>query len=216
MLPLNLEIDQLRVLGALIEKELSTPDHYPLSLNALTNACNQSSNRNPVMKLSENTVSDAVTALRHLNLVRSVQASGSRVPRFQHLLAEATELSKAEMAVLCVLILRGPQTAAEIRSRSARLVPANDGTAIPVALDTLMELEPTPLVSRLPRRAGQKESRFAHMLGGEVIGEGEDAPPAAPNPAVDRIAALEELTAELRNEVDDLRSELASFRKQFE
>jgi uncharacterized protein len=216
MLPQNLEPVEVRVLGSLIEKELSTPDHYPLSLNALTSACNQSSNRDPVMALDESAVSHAIDVLRRLGLVRSFQSSGSRVPKFSHLMAETGELSLAERAVLCVLALRGPQTLAEVRSRAARLIPDDNPDSVEAALEALMARDPDPVATRLPRRPGQKEARYAHRLGGEVVYEAEDAPVPAPSAATDRIVALEELTRELRNEVADLRAQLAEFRKQFE
>jgi uncharacterized protein YceH (UPF0502 family) len=216
MLPQNLGPVEVRVLGSLIEKELSTPDHYPLSLNALTAACNQSSNRDPVMTLDEGSVSGAIDILRRLSLVRSFQASGSRVPKYQHLLTEAGELSRAELAVLCVLALRGPQTQAEVRSRAARLMPGDNPDGVEAALEALVARAPTPVVTRLPRRPGQKEVRYAHLLGGDVLYEAEDAPAPTPIAATDRIAALEELTRELRSEIVDLRAQLAEFRKQFE
>jgi len=216
MLPHNLGPAEVRVLGSLIEKELSTPDHYPLSLNALTSACNQSSNRDPVMLLDEASVSGAIDVLRRLSLVRSFQASGTRVPKYQHLLAEAGDLSRAELAVLCVLALRGPQTLAEVRSRATRLMPTDDPDAIEVALEALVARAPSPPVTRLPRRPGQKEARYAHLLAGEVSYEVEDLPLPAHAPSTDRIAALEELAKELRSEVADLRAQLAEFRKQFE
>jgi len=215
MLPQDLDPVQVRVLGSLIEKEMATPDHYPLSLNALTSACNQSSNREPVMALDENSVSTAVTALRRLNLVRSFQASGSRVPRYQHLLAEAGELSQADQAVLCVLMLRGPQTVAEVRARAARLLPGDDSDAAEAALSALLARDGSP-ITRLQRGPGQKEARYAQLLSGAVAFDTEDALVPAPGAARDRIAALEETTAELRKEVDDLRAQLAAFRKQFE
>jgi len=216
MLLHDLEPVAIRVLGSLIEKELSTPDHYPLSLNALTSACNQSSNRDPVMSLDESTVSQSIDGLRRQGLVRSIQAIGSRVPKYQHLLAEAGELTQTELAVVCVLALRGPQTLAEVRSRAARLVLGEDPGGIDVALEALIAREPEPVVTRLPRRPGQKEVRYAHRLAGEVAYTGDDIPPVTTGGSMDRIAALEELTQELRNEVADLRAQLAAFRKQFE
>jgi len=216
MLPHDLEAVAIRVLGSLIEKELSTPDHYPLSLNALTSACNQSSNRDPVMSLDEGAVSQAIDGLRRQGLVRSIHAIGSRVPKYQHLLAEAGELTRAELAVLCVLALRGPQTQADVRTRAARLVPGDDTGVIDAALEALIAREPEPVVTRLPRRPGQKEVRYAHRLAGEVVYTAEDLPLATPGGSTDRIAALEELTQELRKEVADLRAQLAAFRKQFE
>ena len=216
MVPRDLGPTELRVLGSLIEKELSTPDHYPLSLNALTSACNQSSNREPVMKLDESAVSGAIDVLRRLSLVRSFQASGTRVPKYQHLLTDAGDLSRAELAVLCVLTLRGPQTLAEVRSRAARLMPNDDPDGIEAALEGLAARTPAPAVTRLARRPGQKEVRYAHLLGGEVSYEVDDVPLPTPVAAADRIAALEETTRELRSEVADLRAQLAEFRKQFE
>jgi len=216
MLLHDLEPVAIRVLGSLIEKELSTPDHYPLSLNALTSACNQSSNRDPVMSLDESTVSQSIDGLRRQGLVRSIQAIGSRVPKYQHLLAEAGELTQTELAVVCVLALRGPQTLAEVRSRAARLVLGEDPGGIDVALEALIAREPEPVVTRLPRRPGQKEVRYAHRLAGEVAYTVDDIPPVTTGGSMDRIAALEELTQELRNEVADLRAQLAAFRKQFE
>ena len=216
MLPDNLDPVGVRVIGSLVEKELSTPDHYPLSLNALTSACNQSSNRDPVMALEEGAVMQAIDTLRRQGLVRSIQAIGSRVPKYQHLLAEAGEFTRAELAVLSVLALRGPQTQAEVRPRAARLMPGDDSTGIDAALEALIAHEPQPVVARLPRRPGQKESRYAHLLAGDVAEASDEVPVAPPPDATDRLAALEELANELRNEVADLRAQLATFRKQFE
>jgi len=216
MLPDNLEPVAVRVIGALIEKELSTPDHYPLSLNALTSACNQSSNRDPVMSLEESAVMQAIDTLRRQGLVRSIQAIGSRVPKYSHLLAETDELTRAELAVLCVLALRGPQTQAEVRTRAGRLMPGDDSTGLDSTLEGLVSREPKPVVARLPRRPGQKEARYAHLLSGDIAETSDDAPVAAPAPAGDRIAALEELAQEFSREIADLRAQLASFRKQFE
>ena len=215
MLPQNLDAAQVRVLGSLVEKELSTPDHYPLSLNALTSACNQSSNREPVTALDESAVSGAVAALRRLSLVRSFPASGERVPKYQHLLATTDELSRAELAVLCVLMLRGPQTVAEVRSRAARLMPGDDPDGIAAALEWLIARDPAAAI-RLPRRPGQKEARYAHLLAGDVVHEEEDAVVPAPVAYTDRIAALEEVALELRSEMTDLRAQFEAFRKQFE
>ena len=216
MLPQNLGPVEVRVLGSLIEKELGTPDHYPLSLNALVNACNQSSNRDPVTSYDESTVMGAIDVLRRLGFVRSFQGSGERVPKYQHLLAEVEDLSRAERAVLGVLLLRGPQTLAEIRTRSARLIGSDDPDAVDAALEALIARAPAPAAVRLPRRPGQKEVRHAHLLAGEVTYEVDDvvAPPAAASP--DRIEALEQRISELSNEVADLRAQLDSFRRQFE
>jgi uncharacterized protein len=213
MLPNDLAPVEVRVIGSLIEKELSTPDHYPLSLNALTSACNQSSNRDPVMSLEEGTVAQAIDTLRRQGLVRSIQAIGSRVPKYQHLLAESGELSRAELAVLCVLALRGRQTQAEVRTRAARLMPGDDSTGLDTALEALMTREPRPVVARLARRPGQKEPRYAHLLAGDVAEAIDDAPL---QPQATSTATLEEHVQELRNEISDLRAQLGAFRKQFE
>ena len=215
MLPQNLGPVEVRVLGALIEKALSTPEHYPLSLNALTNACNQSSNRNPVLALDEGSVLGAVDILRRLGLVRSFQGIGSRVPKFQHLLEEECELSREEVAVLCVLALRGPQTSSEVRSRAARLMSTDHPDGIDAAVEALMARTPSPAVTRLARQPGQKEARYAHLLAGDVTYEEVDALPAQVV-ATDRISALEELTRDLQGEVANLRAQLADFRRQFE
>ena len=217
MLPQNLGAVEVRVLGSLIEKALSTPDHYPLSLNALVAACNQSSNRDPVMALDDTAVSDAVTLLRRQNLVRSFQGSGERVPKYQHLLADVVDLTPAELAVLCVLTLRGPQTLNEVRTRSARLTPHDDHAAVDAALEALIAREPTPAAVRLPRRPGQKEQRYAHLLGGDVTYEETEQDTAPmPTPTADRVAAVEALVQELRSEIADVRAEFAEFRRQFE
>jgi uncharacterized protein len=218
MLPDNLAPVEVRVIGSLIEKELSTPDHYPLSLNALTSACNQSSNRDPVMSLEEGAVSQAIDTLRRQGLVRSIQAIGSRVPKYQHLLAESGELTRAELAVLCVLALRGRQTQAEVRTRAARLMPGDDSSGIDAALEALTTREPRPVVARLARRPGQKEPRYAHLLAGDVAEAIDDAPlqPQTTSTAAERIAVLEEQVQELRTEMSDLRAQLGAFRKQFE
>jgi len=215
MLPQSLGPVEVRVVGSLIEKELSTPDHYPLSLNALISACNQSSNRDPVMTLDGGAVSAAIDVLRRLSLVRSFQASGERVAKYQHLLAESDGLSRAELAVLCVLMLRGPQTLGEVRSRAARLMPGENPEGVEAALEALIALDPAAAATRLARRPGQKEARYAHLLGGEVQ-ETRDAAPQTPAASTDRIAALEELVQQLGGEMSELRAQFAAFRKQFE
>jgi uncharacterized protein YceH (UPF0502 family) len=214
-LPDDLDSVAVRVLGSLIEKELSTPDHYPLSLNALMAACNQTSNRDPVMALDEEAISHAIDGLRRRDLVRSFQGIGSRVPKYSHLLTDAGELSRAETAVLGVLMLRGPQTQGEVRTRAARLMPDDDQSGLDAALEGLIG-RAQPLVVRLARRPGQKEARYAHTLGGDIGVVPEDAPAAATSPTTDRITALEEVVQDLQKEVADLRSQLGAFRKQFE
>jgi uncharacterized protein YceH (UPF0502 family) len=213
---------EVRILGSLLEKEVTTPEYYPLSLNALLSACNQTTNREPVMRLDEDTATHAIIALRRGGLLHQIQPVGSRVTRFQHLLAEELKLGPRELAVLGVLMLRGPQTPGELHARTARLAPIADLAGLEEVLESLIAREPEPLVARLPRRPGQKEVRYAHLLGGEPTQA--DAPEAADEPARptrradgedDRIAALERTVEALRAEVAALRAELDAFRAQF-
>ena len=212
---------EARVLGSLLEKEVTTPDNYPLSLNALQTACNQTTNREPVMRLDEDAVVHAAVALRRRYLLRQIQPAGSRVTKFEHLLAQELRLDRRELAVLGVLMLRGPQTPGELYARTARLEPFADLADLEGVLESLIAREPEPLVARLPRRAGQKEVRYAHLLSGEPPA---DAPAAAEEPAVptrrrdaedDRVAALERTVEALRAEVAAVRAELDAFRAQF-
>ena len=217
------------MLGALLEKARTTPDNYPLSLNALTAACNQSSNRDPVMALAETEVSAALDALRRRSLVRAIVRSGAGVTKYMHLMDDALGLVNRQLAVLCVLMLRGPQTAGELRTRTQRLHDFEDVPDVEAALEGLATHEPQPLVVRLPRRPGQREERWAHLLAGEaaaraaeathaaaaaVAGGADERPHAAP--AHDRISSLETELAALRQELAALRAEFATFRKQFE
>lgn len=207
----------VRVLGALVEKAITTRDHYPLSMNALTAACNQSSNRHPVVSFDEETVLAAVRRLRACSLVRGFQGIDSRVTKYEHLMAESLELAASELAVMCVLMLRGPQTVGEIRTRTDRLARFESLSDVEATLTALIERSSSPLVVRLPRQAGQKEVRYAHLLSGEVTFDQPDvSAPIASALTTDRIAALEDTTNELRNEVADLRRQLEEFRKQFE
>jgi uncharacterized protein YceH (UPF0502 family) len=155
----------VRVLGALVEKDLTTPEYYPLSLNALVNACNQTSNREPVVKYDEATVKSGVDRLRKYSLVRSIQRADARVMKYMHLMREAMSLEPPELAAMCVLMLRGPQTVGEIRTRSGRLFEFASLEEVEATLNTLMT-RAEPLVARLPRQPGQKEARFSHLLGG--------------------------------------------------
>jgi uncharacterized protein YceH (UPF0502 family) len=210
---------EVRVLGSLIEKERTTPENYPLSLNALVNACNQSSNREPVVQYDDAMVAGAVESLRRRSLVRALQQAGSRVTKYRHLVSETIGLVARQTAVLCVLMLRGPQTAAELRTRASRLAELESLEDVEAVLEALIAREPSPIVVRLPRRSGQKEVRYAHLLAGEVTTdtvESAAVPGARRAPDSDRIAALEESLAELQTEVADLREQLQAFRKQFE
>jgi uncharacterized protein len=206
---------EVRVLGSLIEKEMTTPDNYPLSLNALTAACNQSSNRDPVVQYDDDTVIRAVETLRKRSLVRAVQRHDSRVMKYRQLASETMNLDPRETALLAVLMLRGAQTVGELRTRTARMSEFESLTHVEDVLSALSS-RATPLVSRLPRRPGQKEVRYAHQLAGEVSADTIETPQRRAGSDADRIAALEEAANELRTQVADLRSELETFRKQFE
>lgn len=213
-----------RVLGALVEKEMTTPDYYPLTLNALTNACNQKSNRNPVMQVEEPQVRQAIDALRNKKLAMMFHGADSRVPKFKHTLDSAYTLEPGEKAILCELLLRGPQTAGELRSRCERMIPFPDLAAVEQALGGLMEYPGEPMVAKLPRRPGQKEQRFADLL--SDIPEDDSAAetasqksfptaPSAPPPPTAEIEALRRELARLREDFDSLKSDFHQFRNQF-
>jgi hypothetical protein len=197
---------EVRVLGSLIEKEITTPDYYPLSLNALVAACNQSSNRHPVVHFDESTVADAADRLREKKLTHLVARGESRVNKYRHVLYEALNIGRPEMAVLCVLMLRGPQTVGEIRTRTNRLYDFSSLEQVEGTLQALMTAA-SPFVARLPRQTGQKEVRYAHLLSGEVSFTEPEAPEAEVE--LDRIGKLE-------REVEDLKRQFEQFRKQFE
>src|SRR5229473_3601262 len=167
--PVNILLNEVecRVLGSLIEKEITTPEYYPLSLNALVNACNQKSNRDPVMNLDEGAVRQALHSLDGQSLVRYVSAADSRVTKYEHRLQEAFNFYRHEIAILCVLLLRGPQTPGELRTRAERMHPFDDLNAVQSSLQHLMKREP-PLVKVLPRQPGTKESRYVHLLSGDA------------------------------------------------
>ena len=214
---------EVRVLGSLIEKEATTPDNYPLSLSALTAACNQMSNREPAMRLDEDTVTSAVVSLRRRGSLRAMQPAGSRVTKYNHLLAEVLNLDARALAVMGVLMLRGTQTPGELHARTARLAEFADLGEVERTLDALIAREPESLVVRLPRRAGQKEVRYAQLLGGEVVPvDAPEAPGAwgAPPPRAaaddERVAALERMVDELRAELAALRAQFVEFRAQFQ
>jgi hypothetical protein len=204
----------VRVLGSLIEKEITTPNNYPLTLNALTAACNQTSNRDPVLELDETTVSRSIDDLARSSLIREVHRSDTRARRYRHQLAETLKLHQAEMAALCVLMLRGAQTAGEIRARTARMFEFVDLAHVEITLEALMAL-PTPLVTRLPRRPGQNEVRYAHLLSGEPQPETTSVVLPEP-PGPDRVDALEQEVASLRSELAELRAQFEAFRRSFE
>jgi len=217
----NLDLNEVeaRVLGALLEKEITTPDYYPLSLNALVNACNQKSNRDPVMNLEEDSVRAALRALHDNSLARSVSAADSRVTKYEHRLQEAFNFDRREAAIFCELLLRGPQTPGELRSRAERMHHFDDLSEVQSALQRLMTREP-PLVKVLARQPGTKESRYLHLLSGDAEPASASAvheTPAVTSPEnADKFSRLESEVAELRKDIADLKQQFAAFRKQFE
>jgi uncharacterized protein len=207
---------QARVLGALVEKDITTPDYYPLSLNALVNACNQKNNRDPVMNLDENAVRDGLGGLQDWGLAGPAGGADSRVTKYEHRLQEVLNMSRGETAVLCVLLLRGPQTPGELRGRTERMHSFEDLEAVQSSLQRLIQREP-PLAAMLARQPGTKESRYAHLLSGQVdVATPNTASAPISSAGGERLAQLEEAVATLRDEVADLKRQLAEFRKQFE
>lgn len=213
---------EIRVLGSLVEKQVTTPEYYPLSLNALTNACNQLTNREPVVAYDDQTVVRALDGLREKRLATLFTGAESRVAKYKHSLHDAILLTPAETALLCVLMLRGPQTVGELRTRTERLFKFDSLPEVEEALNALAARPGQPLAAKLPRQPGTKESRYAHLLGGPVeLSAAEKTP--APEPATvavhaenERTARLENEVAELRRELGELKQQFADFRKQFE
>lgn len=201
---------EARVLGSLLEKEISTPEYYPLSLNALLNACNQKNNREPVMRLDEQDVRDALRALEDHQLAGPARGADSRVTKYEHHLQEAFNFTRGETAVLCELLLRGPQTPGELRNRAERLYHFEELSDVVSVLQHLMQREPA-LVAVLPRQPGAREVRYAHLLCGEPV-----LPAASPGELVtgpsttDRLLQLEAEVAQLRSEMSELRNQLAT------
>ncbi|SRR5581483_3275571 len=219
-MPLLTEIE-VRVLGSLIEKQITTPEYYPLTLNALVAASNQKNNRNPVMTLTESEVDEALYSLRDKNLAYVFHGSTSRVPKYKHVMPEVMHLKPAEVATLCVLMLSGPQTVGEIRTRGSRMYEFSGLEEVEETLRALSTHEGEPLVTKLPRQPGQKEARFAHLLSGEP--EVEEiaetfAPERAPRRTSDseRVAKLEEQVQGLLEKVESLANQFEEFKKQFE
>lgn len=217
---MRIELDALeaRVIGCMIEKQVTTPDQYPLSLNALVSACNQKSNRDPVMSLDEPTVQRTLDALSRKHLVLERSGFGSRVPKYQHLFCNteygSLKFSPQELAIVCELLLRGPQTPGELRSRASRMASFADVSEVEAALQGLLEREP-PLAARLAREPGRRESRYMQLFGGppppqsvaaEATPEEGAAPAAAGETLQSRVARLEEEVRQLRAELADLRS----------
>ena len=208
---------EARVLGSLIEKDITTPDYYPLSLNALVNACNQKNNREPVMHLTEDEVREALNGLQNLRLAGPARGADSRVTKYEHRIQEVFNLTRPVTAILCVLLLRGAQTPGELRGRSERMFQFEHLGDVQSALQRLIERDP-PMVAVLPRQPGTKESRYMHLLSGDVeVQKTESVQHAAiSNSENQRISRLEEEIAGLRAEVETVKQQLAEFRKQFE
>ena len=223
-MPIELTANEARVIGCLIEKQIATPDQYPLSLNALTNACNQKSNRHPVLALEEREVQAVVDALIRRQLVLEKSGFGSRVPKFQHLFCNtqfgSLKFSPQGTAIICELLLRGPQTPGELRTHAARLAPLHDVSEVETELEELATRPDGPFVARLAREPGRRESRYMHLFSGEAPPYVEEEPrpsragsstAAGLAPAdAERIAALEVAVAELRAEIDRLKTRVDS------
>jgi len=219
----NLSVNPLsqteaRVLGALIEKDIATPDYYPLSLNALVNACNQKNNREPVTNFDEDQVRHALDGLHSQNLAGPAAVSDSRVTKYEHRLQEIFNFTRGEVAILCVLLLRGPQTPGELRGRTERMHSFEDLDEVQSTLQRLIQRDPS-VVKVLPRRPGTKESRYAHLLSGEVQ-EASVSDTSSPGSSLfeekESVRRLESEVQELRKEVDDLKQQVERFRKAFD
>ncbi|MFY9221947.1 MAG: YceH family protein [Blastocatellia bacterium] len=223
----TLSASEVRVLGALIEKQLSTPDYYPLTLNALMNACNQLSNREPVVSYDEDTVLKSVDGLRKKGLARVITGPEMRVPKYAHNMEDLFNLAVQEIAVLGVLMLRGTQTVGEIRGRSGRLYEFTDLSEVELTLQGLMERKPQALVARLARQPGTKESRYSHLLAGDVVAEQKEvsvkeivtvrsAEIISNNDNDERIEKLENEIQELKQQLAALAEQFQEFKRQFE
>ncbi len=211
--PILLTAAQARVLGALVEKEVTTPDYYPLSLNALMNACNQRSNREPVMNLDEDEVRQALHGLEDKRLAGRARSADGRVTKYEHWLGEAFNFSRAETALLCVLLLRGPQTPGELRGRTERMHTFEELSDVLAGLQKLMDRDPA-LAAVLPRLPGTKEARYAHLLSGPVesivVAFAEDSPKSENSGGGERMDRLEAAVAELRQEMAELKQKIES------
>jgi len=215
-LQLQLNSLEVRVVGALTEKDITTPDYYPLSLNALVNACNQKNNRDPVMSVDEDAVRQALSSLQEKRLAGPAGGADSRVTKYEHRLQEVFNFDRREIAIICVLLLRGPQTPGELRGRADRMYHFETLEDVQSTLQRLMDREP-PLVAALARQPGTKESRYMHLFSGEPS-EAMLAPPPRTVPEeldTSRIAALENELSSLRSEISELRREFETFKQQF-
>lgn len=210
---------EVRILGCLIEKEMTTPEYYPLSLNALMNACNQKSNRKPVLSLDEPAILQGLVTLRQKGLTRETQVPGSRVTKYVHEILSHFDLSRPEMAVLCELMLRGPQTPGELRSNAGRIIPFDSAGEMEKTLQCLTDQVP-PLVMKLPREAGRREVRYAHLFSPdtsleEATPDGSAASAVSDTPVTEAISRMEEEIAQIRRELEELRHAFVEFKSQF-
>lgn len=216
---IELSAHEARIIGCLLEKQIATPEHYPLSLNALANACNQKSNRDPVLSLAESAVQELVDGLIRKYQVSEQSGYGSRVPKYQHRFCNteygSLKFSVQEVAILCELFLRGPQTPGELRSRASRLAAFNDADEVESVLVSLSRREDGPFVVRLPREPGRRESRYAHLFSGEVEGASAtdlvEHTDDATAPARVTLQSLEQRVADLEATVAELKAQLAAF-----
>jgi len=216
---MNIELSPIeaRVIGCLIEKQITTPDQYPLSLNALVNACNQKSNRDPVMSADEVAIQTTLDQLIRKHLVIEKSGFGSRVPKYQHRFCNTEfgtlKFTPQELAIVCELLVRGPQTPGELRTRAARMAPFSEVGQVETALDSLSSRPDGPFVVRLPREAGRRESRYAHLFGGAVAipavtEESTTGPSMGSTSAPSRLERLEEEVRQLKEELRDIKSRL--------
>jgi len=216
---LNLNQTEVRVLGSLIEKDITTPDYYPLSLNALVNACNQKNNRDPIMTLDENSVRNALDSLQEKRLAGPAGGADGRVTKYEHRLQEVFNFDRREIALICVLLLRGPQTPGELRGRSERMYRFESLEDVQSTIQRLSDRQP-PLVRVLPRQPGTKESRYVHLFVEDTWPTEAYPPHLAPEPRAandsSRLAALEAEVSSLKKEIVELKQQLSDFRNQFQ
>jgi uncharacterized protein YceH (UPF0502 family) len=211
-----LNTEEIRIIGSLIEKELTTPDYYPLSLNALKNACNQKNNRNPVVLFDENLIEPVLNKLRDNSLATRVTGSDIRAPKYKQCFTQKLNLQSDETAVICELMLRGPQTPGELKSRASRMFNFESLSLVDDVLQRLMNREPA-MVTKLPRQAGMKESRYAHLLSGEPVLISSEIPEnEVAGKEDDRFTKLEEEILTLRNDFEELKKQFENFRSQLE
>ena len=223
MTEIILTAEEARVLGCLIEKQITTPEYYPLTLNAVVAACNQKNNRNPLVSFMETTVVRALDSLRDKKLASMVSEAGARVPKYKHTAAEMIGLDEKDIAILCELLVRGPQTVGELRTRCERMTPFADLAQAQTVLDGLATRPNGALIAKLPRQPGTKEGRYMHLLSGPppAVPEGETAMPVEPARVAlqadnERIAKLEQEAGALRQEIAELRQQFSDFKKAFE